>query len=381
MMNYKNIFFQKFSQNPLVACSPGRVNLIGEHTDYNEGLVLPAAIDKAIYVAISKRNDQKIHLFAVQYGEDYEVNLSDIAPSNHWHTYILGVVNQLVERGYPVGGFNLVIDGDVPLGAGLSSSAAVESAVVFALNELFDFKIDRLEMTKIAQKAEQTYSGVMCGIMDMFTSIMGKKDHVIRLDCRDFSYDYFPLMLGEYKIVLFDTQVKHALAESAYNIRRNQCEEGVRILQQKTPNIKSLRDVTPTLLDDDFLQVAGTDIFNRCKYVVEENIRLLTGCELLEKNDIVGFGKKMNQTHLGLSKLYDVSCRELDILAAWAIDEPSIAGSRMMGGGFGGCTINLIKEQDIETIFDRFLPKYFDQTGKELKMYVTSPQDGASIIL
>jgi galactokinase len=376
----RSIFSNKFSEKPLIVRSPGRVNLIGEHTDYNEGFVLPAAIDKAICVATSKRNDFKIHLFAVQFDENYEVALSDIAPSKHWHTYVLGVVNQLVIRGYPIGGFNMVIDGDVPLGAGLSSSAALESAVIFALNELFSLGIDRLEITQIAQKAEQTYSGVMCGIMDMFASIMGKKNHVIRLDCRDLSYQYFPLELGEYKIVLFNTQVKHSLAESAYNDRRNQCEEGVRILQKKYSNIVSLRNVTPEMLDDDFLKIVGTSVFNKCKYVVEENLRLLTGCELLQKNDIVGFGKKMNQTHLGLSQLYEVSCPELDLLATWANDEPSIAGARMMGGGFGGCTINLIKENNIENIFNRFSPKYHAATGKILKMHVTSPQDGTSIV-
>ena len=375
-----SIFTQKFSQNPLVVRSPGRVNLIGEHTDYNEGFVLPAAIDKAIFVAIAKRNDAKINLYAVQFDESYEVLLSDIAPSKHWHTYILGVVNQLIVRGYQIGGFNMAIDGDVPLGAGLSSSAALESAVVFALNELFNLGISRLEMTQIAQKAEQTYSGVMCGIMDMFASIMGKKNHVIRLDCRDLSYQYFPLELGDYKIVLFDTQVKHALAESAYNKRRSECEEGVHFLQKKYPTIVSLRDVTPTLLDDDFLKNVGTDVFNRCKYVVDENLRLLTGCELLQKNDIIGFGKKMNETHLGLSKLYEVSCSELDFLAHWATEEPAIAGARMMGGGFGGCTINLIKENEIDDIFNRFSPKYLAETGKNLKMYVTSPQDGTTIM-
>jgi galactokinase len=376
-----SVFNSHFSKKPLLVRSPGRVNLIGEHTDYNEGFVLPAAIDKAIYVAISKRNDQQIRLFSVQYNEMYEVLLQDIAPSKHWYTYILGVVNQLVVRKYNINGFDLVIDGDVPLGAGMSSSAAVESAVVFALNEIFDLKIERLEMTQIAQKAEQTYSGVMCGIMDMFASIMGKKDHVIRLDCRDLSYQYFPLLLGEYKIVLFNTQVKHSLAESAYNVRRNQCEEGVRILQEKYPEVVSLRHATPVMLDDAFVKKAGTDIFNRCKYVVEENIRLQTGCELLAQNDIMGFGKKMNETHFGLSKLYEVSCTELDILAEWATCEPAIAGARMMGGGFGGCTINLIKEQDIEQIFERFAPKYFAATGKELKMYITSPQDGTSIMM
>jgi galactokinase len=376
----RSIFTQQFSEKPIIVRSPGRVNLIGEHTDYNEGFVLPAAIDKAIYVAASKRNDAKIHLFAVQFGEKYEVALSEIAPSRHWHTYILGVVNQLIVRGYQIGGFNMVLDGDVPLGAGLSSSAALESAVVFALNALFDLGIERLEMTQIAQKAEQTYSGVMCGIMDMFASIMGKKNHVIRLDCRDLSYQYFPLELGEYKIVLFNTQVKHSLAESAYNDRRNQCEEGVHFLQKKYPNVTSLRNVTPEMLDNDFLKTVGQSVFNKCKYVVEENIRLLTGCELLQKNDIVGFGKKMNETHLGLSQLYEVSCSELDLLATWANDEPSIAGARMMGGGFGGCTINLVKENEIEDIFNRFSSKYHAATGKILKMYITSPQDGTSMV-
>lgn len=377
----QSIFNANFSDKPLIVRAPGRINLIGEHTDYNEGLVLPAAIDKAIYVAISKEKNEQIHLYSTQFDENFEVTIKDIAPSKHWHTYILGVVNELIIRGYPIEGFNLVIDGDVPLGAGLSSSAAVESAVVFALNELFDLRIGKLEMIKIAQKAEQTYSGVMCGIMDMFTSIMGKENYVIKLDCRDYSYDYVPLFLGDYKIVLFNTQVKHSLAESAYNVRRNQCEEGVRILQQKYTNLKSLRDAKPSMLDNNFKEIAGNEVFNRCKYVIEENIRLLTGCALLEQNDIIGFGKKMNETHQGLSELYEVSCKELDLLAEWAKNEPSIAGSRMMGGGFGGCTINLVKEHDIDNIFNRFSPKYFKETGKELKMYVTSPKDGASIVL
>jgi galactokinase len=376
----QRIFNTKFSAKPLVVRSPGRVNLIGEHTDYNQGLVLPAAIDQAIYVAIAKSDSQTVCLYSPQFDESYAVELKDIAPSKHWHTYVLGVVHQLMVRGYNVGGFNLVIDGDVPLGAGLSSSAAVECAVVYALNVLFDLKIDKLEMVQIAQKAEQTYSGVMCGIMDMFASMMGKENHVIRLDCRDLSYEYVPLVLNDYKIVLFNTQVKHSLAESAYNVRRSQCEEGVRVLQQQYPTVDSLRAVTPQMLDNDFKKTVGLEVFNRCKYIVEENIRLLSGCEMLAQNDIVGFGAKMFETHSGLRDLYEVSCPELDLLVDWATQEPSIAGARMMGGGFGGCTINLIKEEEIQFVFNRMAPKYFKRTGKQLKMYITSPKDGTAIV-
>ena len=254
--NLKKIFKEKYSDEPLIVRSPGRVNIIGEHTDYNEGFVLPAAIDKAIYVAVSKRSDERIHLYSIDYHQSFEVELQDIQPTKNWATYILGVVHQLVERGHEVGGFNLAIDGDVPIGAGLSSSAAVECAVVYALNELFALGISRMEMVLIAQKAEHTFAGVMCGIMDQFASMFGKKDHVIKLDCRSLAYEYRPLKLDGYKLVLFNTNVKHSLSSSAYNERRQQCEQGVAWVREQHPHVNSLRDVKMEMLRENVLPKA-----------------------------------------------------------------------------------------------------------------------------
>ena len=272
----KEIFYQHFSNEPLIVRSPGRVNIIGEHTDYNEGFVLPAAIDKAIYVAIGKADDEKIHLYAENFKESFEVAITDIKPTGHWATYILGVVDQLIKRGYNIGGFNLALNGDVPVGAGLSSSAAVECAAVFALNELFALGIDKMEMVRIAQKAEHHFSGVMCGIMDMFTSMFGKKNHVIKLDCRSLEYEYKPLKLDGYKLVLLNTNVKHSLASSEYNTRRQQCEQGVAWVKKFHPSVNSLRDVDMQMLN---AHVAAKDqiVYKRCRFVVEEIQRRARG--------------------------------------------------------------------------------------------------------
>ncbi len=336
------IFWQLHHEEPLIVRAPGRINLIGEHTDYNNGFVLPAAIDKAIYVAISKRVDNKIHLHAEEYNEKYIADIENIRESKlHWSGYILGVVEQLQKRNYPIGGFNIIVDGDVPVGAGMASSAAIECATVFALNELFELNISKLEMVKIAQKAEQEFVGLQCGIMDMFSSMFGKKDHVICLDCRSLEYEYFPFKQDGIKIVLLDTSIKHSLASSEYNTRRKQCEEGVALIQQYYPQVQSLRDVSIKMLDDHVAQ--NKLVYNRCRFVVEEIGRLLAACVDLQQNDIISFGKKMFETHEGLSKLYEVSCNELDILVEIAQHNPAIIGARMMGGGFGGCNINIVK--------------------------------------
>ena len=289
--NLKKIFKEKYSDEPLIVRSPGRVNIIGEHTDYNEGFVLPAAIDKAIYVAVSKRSDERIHLYSIDYHQSFEVELQDIQPTKNWATYILGVVHQLVERGHEVVGFNLAIDGDVPIGAGLSSSAAVECAVVYALNELFALGISRMEMVLIAQKAEHTFAGVMCGIMDQFASMFGKKDHVIKLDCRSLAYEYRPLKLDGYKLVLFNTNVKHSLSSSAYNERRQQCEQGVAWVREQHPHVNSLRDVTMEMLRENVLPKDKL-VYTRCKFVVEEIQRLLTACDDLESGNIAPWVKQ-----------------------------------------------------------------------------------------
>lgn len=372
------LFSEKFLQQPLLVCSPGRVNIIGEHTDYNDGFVLPAAIDKAIYVAVARRDDDIIKLFAGNFNEGFETRVQDIQPTTSWHTYILGIVDQLQKNGYSISGFNLVIDGDVPAGAGLSSSAAVECAVVFALNELFDFKIDKLQMVKMAQQAEHTYAGLQCGIMDMFASMFGKKYHAIKLDCRSLHYEYIPLQLDGHKLVLFNSNVKHSLASSEYNVRRQQCEEGVALLQVHYPHVKNLRDASMQMLDDHVKQKDAL-VYRRCKFVVEEIERLHTACADLKQGNLTALGKKMFATHEGLSKDYEVSCKELDFLAAAVKNNPAVLGARMMGGGFGGCTINIVKEEAIEELTGKLTKDYKAAMGMELSAYIVQTEDGSSI--
>jgi galactokinase len=368
-----------YNEEPIIVRSPGRVNIIGEHLDYNEGFVLPAAIDKAIYVAVSKRDDDSIHLHSVDYNENFEVLLHEIKPTETWSTYILGVVDQLIKREYKIGGFNLVLDGDVPVGAGLSSSAAVECATAFALNELFSLGIGKMEMVKIAQKAEQVFAGVMVGIMDMFASMFGKKDNVIKLDCRSLEYEYKPLKLEGYKVVLFNTNVKHSLASSEYNTRRKQCEQGVALIKEHYPDVHSLRDADMNMLNGCVLPKDAV-IYKRCKYVVEEIDRLLKGCDDLEKGDIKGLGQKMFRTHEGLSKEYEVSCAELDYLVDAVKNNEFVLGARMMGGGFGGCTINIIKEEAIKDVQEKLSSAYKEAMGLELTTYIAQVENGTERI-
>ena len=381
-MNVKSVFIEHFGYTPeMMAKSPGRINLIGEHTDYNLGFVLPAAIDLCAYVAVAKRDDSIIRLFAKDLDEKYEIALDSLVPvENHWSAYVLGVVDQLLKSGKSLTGFDLVLTCDVPIGAGMSSSAAVECSTAFALNELFGLNLDRIDIVRLAQKAENEFVGVKCGIMDMFASVMGKDAQAIQLDCRDLSYQYFPLNLEDYKIVLFDTGVKHSLAGGEYNLRRQQCEQGVAELQQRFPDVQSLRDVQMSMLDDEFKTSVTDIVYMRCQYVVEENMRLEQGCALLIQNNLKGFGDKMYGSHKGLSELYEVSCKELDFLVSLAKGEESIAGSRMMGGGFGGCTINLVKADAVQDLYGRFSQAYQSAMGKELKMYVTVPSTGAVLI-
>ena len=373
-----NTFNARFGGQPTVFRSPGRVNIIGEHTDYNEGFVLPAAIDKGIYVAISARQDDSIHLYSNEFNEMYEGSIEGLSKSNQqWANYILGVVAQMIKNGYQPGGFDLVIDGNIPIGAGLSSSAAVECATAYALNDIFGLGISKMDMVKMAQKAEHEYAGVMCGIMDQFASMHGKKDHVIRLDCRSLEYEYVPLQLQGYKIVLLNTNVKHSLADSEYNVRRSHCEQGVALVKAKYPQVNSLRDVTLKMLEE-LVKEEDKLIYTRCKYVVEENQRLLQGCESLIQGDLVALGKEMYASHEGLSKEYEVSCKELDFLVDYARREKEIIGARMMGGGFGGCTINLIQEDAVERLVEEMKVSYQNGMNKELTAYVAVIDQGTS---
>lgn len=363
-----------------VVRSPGRINIIGEHTDYNEGFVLPTAIDKAIYVGIGKREDDIIHLYAEDFNAHFEVPIGNIKPVEQgWPNYVLGVVDQLQSRGAQLQGFDMYIDGDVPLGAGLSSSAALECAVGFALNVLFDLEIDRVDIAKIGQQAEHTYAGVKCGIMDQFASVMSKAGHVVKLDCRDLSFSYKPLKLGDYAILLLNTNVKHSLASSAYNDRRASCEKGVHLIQQQFPAVKSLRDVTLGMLET-YVKPVDRDAYVKCRFVVEENERLNSACDALERGDLETLGQQMFRAHEGLSKEYEVSCPELDFLVEYVQPFPEVIGARMMGGGFGGCTINLVKKSFQDLLVDRLAPIYQKQFDLEMTAIKVVPSNGTELL-
>lgn len=384
MMKQKlqELFLEQYAVAPtIIVRSPGRVNIIGEHTDYNEGFVLPAAIDKAAYVAMSLRADDEIHLTAADLNETFSTTVSALKPVGDvsWPNYILGAVAQFVKRGVKLPGFNAVLSSDVPMGAGLSSSAAVECATVFALDHLLQTNIDRITMVGMAQKAEHEYAGVMCGIMDQFASMMGKKDHVIKLDCRSLEYAYVPFKLDGIKIVLLNTNVKHSLASSEYNTRRNECTQAVEWIKAHHPEVTSLRHATIAMLDEHVLPKDKL-IDQRSRFVVEEIDRLLTGCADLQQGDIAALGKKMFATHDGLSKMYAVSCKELDFLVDFVRDRPEVIGARMMGGGFGGCTINLVKEEAIDALIAAVKPAYEAATGLQLDYYIASIENGTEII-
>ena len=384
-MRIKEKIAQKYSElfdgAPIIVRSPGRINVIGEHTDYNDGFVLPAAIDKAAYIAISLREDDEIHLVAADLNETFSISIKDLKPvgDTSWPNFILGAAAQFPKRGLSLKGFNAVLMSDVPIGAGLSSSAAIECATTFALNELLQTNLDRITMVKMAQKAEHEYAGVMCGIMDQFTSMMGKEDHVIKLDCRTLEYEYFPFKLKGLKILLLNTNVKHSLASSEYNTRRKECEQAVGWVKQQEPKVNSLRDVTEAMLDKHVLPKDKL-INKRARFIVQEIDRLQRACKDLEGGDFLALGNKMFETHEGLSKMYEVSCKELDYLVDFVKNNNEIIGARMMGGGFGGCTINIIKEEATETLIASVKPAYETSMNLPLSYYVVSIENGTEII-
>lgn len=375
---YYDVFQRKATH---IVRSPGRINIIGEHTDYNEGFVLPTAIDKAIYVAVEKREDDIIRLYAEDFNELFEIQLADIHPvAQGWPNYVLGVVDQFIQRALPLGGFNMYVDGDVPLGAGLSSSAALECAAAYALNVLFDLQIDRVDIAKIGQLAEHNYAGVKCGIMDQFASVMSKAGNVVKLDCRDLSFSYKPLELGEYAILLLNTNVKHSLASSAYNDRRSACEAGVKLVQAARPDVRSLRDISFQDLET-FVKPVETDIYAKCRFVLEENKRLHDACDALERGDLDELGAQLYHAHEGLSEVYEVSCKELDFLVDYVKGFPEVLGARMMGGGFGGCTINLVRTSFQDLLIERLVPIYKKEFGLDLTAIKVVPSNGTELLV
>jgi len=371
----ENTFLARFGEEPLLVRSPGRVNIIGEHTDYNLGFVLPAAIEKSMYIALSSRTDTLCKIVAHDLQEEFEFDLSAIGHSEKgWPNYLMGVVDQLTKAGYGVRGFQCVFGGDIPIGAGLSSSAAIEAGLAYGLNMLFDLAIEKKTLVRIAQRAENEFVGVRCGIMDMYVNIFGADRQVLKLDCRSLEHRYYPLD-HSLAIVLLDTRVSHSLASTEYNKRRAECMEGVRILQQKHPWVHSLRDVSLGMLSEiqaDLPQV----VHRRCRYVVQENERVEEACRMLERSDYAKLGELLYASHAGLSQEYEVSCPELDHLVASARNLPEIYGARMMGGGFGGCTLNLVKPEHVDKAASFLKEEYAKQFGREPFVYVTSTGSG-----
>ena len=370
----KEKYFQKFgnaddTNKPRIFRSPGRINLIGEHTDYNNGFVLPASVDKAVYYVISPRSDNQVILHAADLDETYTFSLDDLSkPEISWPQYQIGVVDQIQKAGKKIGGFQTTFGGDVPVGAGMSSSAALECCLLFGLSEIFDLKLDRFTIVKMGQKVENEYVGVQSGIMDQFASVFGKEESVIRLDCRSLEYEYFPFLMKDYLLVLCDTSVKHSLASSEYNTRRLECEKGVAILQKYHPEIKSLRDASPEIVAQ-HQEELGDVVYRRCKFMTEEILRVQEACDFLVQGDMENFGKEMYATHNGLQHEYEVSCEELDFLVEQTLDNSDVLGARMMGGGFGGCTINLVKIDAVEDFEKDMKMAYKDQFNIDLPCY------------
>ncbi|MBN2487306.1 MAG: galactokinase [Bacteroidales bacterium] len=376
----KNKFIGAFNKEPLMVSAPGRINIIGEHTDYNMGFVLPAAIDKHIVFAIAENGSQMHRLISYDLNDEIDVPANSIEKTEkHWANYLVGVIAQIQKMGKTLSGVDCVFGGNIPLGAGLSSSAALETGFAFALNEVFNLGLSKIEIVKLSQMAEHEYAGVKCGIMDQFASVFSEQDKVIKLDCRSLEYKLYPFKLDGYDIILCDTQVKHSLASSEYNTRRHECESGVAILQKYNPKIQSLRDVSPELLYQHKSEFNPT-VYKRCKFVVEEIKRLTDACEALERNDLATVGKLMYSTHYGLRDEYEVSCSELDILVDIAEKSGAVIGSRVMGGGFGGCTINIVDKTKTNEFIDIATKGYKAQTGLDLLVYNVSIKQGTSII-
>jgi len=378
--NILNRFTERFTTKPTLYFSPGRINLIGEHVDYNDGFVMPAAINKGVYYAIAENQTTEINFYAMDFDEWLSIEITDIKKLNGWKNYVLSVVNEFILLGCKVKGFNCVFAGDIPRGSGMSSSAAVEGGLAFALNEMLNTNLDRVQLALLSQRAEHNYPQVNCGIMDQFANMMGKKDHVILLDCKSMEHQYFPLHLNDYKIVLLNTNVEHELVTGEYNVRRQRCEEGLQILKSKL-NIKSFRDIgnVEDLLS--FKTLMPEKVYNCCLFVVEEIVRTKKAAELLKKDDLIEFGKLMFAAHKGLSKLYEVSCDELDFLVDLASRNNHVIGSRLMGGGFGGCTINIVKDNEVQNFIDTAAMEYKQKFNIDLEAYVTETGDGTFKII
>jgi galactokinase len=377
----RKAFLQQFSAPPeCTVRAPGRINLIGEHTDYNGGFVLPAAIEQSIWLAAGRRTDGRFAFWAQDLDAFFITENEQVLfqEQHAWVNYLLGVVSEARQEGLVFGGFNLAFGGNVPLGAGLSSSAALETGALFALNTLYCLGLTKMDIVRLAQRAENNFVGMKCGIMDMFASVMGRANAVVRLDCSDLSYQYFPFESLDFSLVLFDSGVKHALVDSAYNTRRMECASGVSVLKKYLPTIASLRDVTLERLEQHKTELPDA-VYKRCKYVVSEMKRVEIAGSALQNNEFETLGRLMYQTHDGLDALYEVSIPEINFLVETARQHHA-TGSRMMGGGFGGCTLNLVKTAEMPVFEAAVSTAYKITWGIDLKIYPVRLADGTHLV-
>lgn len=374
-------FVQQFEAKPEVLVqSPGRINLIGEHTDYNDGLVFPAAVNKYLWFACSPREDEEVHITALDINEHAIFSLGDRSKDDRlWLTYLKGILFHFRAEGFEPGGFNCVFGGDLPIGAGMSSSAALEVGFAAAINHLSKAAMSRPDLAILAQRSSREFVGIPCGIMDQFASSMGKKDHFLLLDCRDLSYEYIPAAFDEYQLVLLDTKVEHSNVASEYSTRVAECQKALAVLQLRDPEIRSLRDASPEQLNAVAFEMPAK-VFNRSLFVVEEIARVKAAKKALVEKRWDQLGALMFATHRGLQHLYEVSCRELDFLVDFAEKHPGVAGARLMGGGFGGCTINLVRRDEVQSFVEEAGRAYFSEFARESVPYFIEIDNGTSFL-
>lgn len=373
-------FQSYFATTPLVAFAPGRINLIGEHTDYQEGFVFPAAVQQGIWVGIQRNGLSVCRLYSMDFAQEFSFELDFISPKNgHWATYVMGMCALMKQSGYEVAGFDMVIGGTIPVGSGLSSSAALSVAIGTAISSLFDFQIPKKNIVLYAQKSEHLYAGVKCGIMDPYASAFGAEGKALLLDCRTNTHQEIPVNLGDFSLILVNSKVKHSLADSAYNKRREACEESVRLLQSDFPEILTLRDLTISDLEK-VEKILPSALFPKAKHVISECERVHEAAAALRSGDLVSFGKLLNASHQSLSQDFEVSCPELDFLAEKAQSLEYVLGSRMMGGGFGGCTLNLVKTSELEAFQSALKTPYQQAFQNSPEFILVEIGEGARVV-
>ncbi|GMQ30216.1 galactokinase [Algoriphagus confluentis] len=373
-------FLSHFAANPLITFAPGRINLIGEHTDYQEGFVFPAAVKQGIWVAIQKNESPICRLVSADFGQEFSFDLNSLAPKKgHWANYIMGMCALMRQSGYEVKGFDMVLAGNIPVGSGLSSSAALSVSVGTAISAIFDFGIPKKNLALYAQKSEHLYAGVNCGIMDPYASAFGVEGKALLLDCRSKTHREIPVGLGDYSLILVNSKVKHSLADSAYNERREACEESVRLLKTDFPEINTLRDLSLSELEM-VRAILPDALFPKAKHVITECQRVLQSAKALQKGNLAYFGSLLNASHSSLSQDFEVSCPELDFLSHTAQAKPEVLGVRMMGGGFGGCTLNLVETKSIEKFIAQIQIAYEKQFFKSPEFIPVEISEGARVI-